>query len=156
MLGGQSNYDWQLWCFFMDHFCYLCFLFVMFSHLFIAPLWSAPGIGLTSWLSCLWYFIVFLSLSHMVSKVRCGAWLYRFLIVASFSKLLSSLTACRRVGPQTLWRFWLKDLSIDEMVGAWCLLGFDCWISFAQVFSCMYCWVTIFVLYPFCISVCMY
>ena len=34
--------------------------------------------------------------------------------------LLSSLIACRWVGLQTLWRFRLKDLSIDEMVGAWC------------------------------------
>ena len=33
--------------------------------------------------------------------------------------LLSSLIACRWVG-QTLWRIGLKDLSIDEMVGAWC------------------------------------
>ena len=34
--------------------------------------------------------------------------------------LLSSLIACRWVRLQTLWRFWLKDLSIDVMVGAWC------------------------------------
>ena len=47
----------------------------------------------------------------------------------------------RWVGIQTLWRLWLKDLSIDEMVGAWCFgclsgpPGFTCWISFAPVFS---------------------
>ena len=34
--------------------------------------------------------------------------------------LLPSLFACRWVGLQTLWRLSLKDLSIDEMVGAWC------------------------------------
>ena len=34
--------------------------------------------------------------------------------------LLSSLIACRWVGLQTLWWFRLKDLSVDEMVGAWC------------------------------------
>ena len=34
--------------------------------------------------SCLWCFIVFLSLSHVVSWVRCGTWLYRFLIFAPF------------------------------------------------------------------------
>ena len=33
--------------------------------------------------------------------------------------LLSSLIARRWVGLQTLWRFRLKDLSIDEMVGVW-------------------------------------
>ena len=30
----------------MDHFCYLCFVFVMLSSLFIAALWSAAGKGL--------------------------------------------------------------------------------------------------------------
>ena len=34
----------------MDHFCYLCLLFVMLSRLFIAALWSPSGKGLTSWL----------------------------------------------------------------------------------------------------------
>ena len=48
--------------------------------------------------------------------------------------LLSSLIARPWVGLQTLWRFRLKDLSVDEMVGVWCfdclsgLLGFTCWI----------------------------
>ena len=34
--------------------------------------------------------------------------------------LHSSLIVHPLVGLQTLWRFWLKDLSIDDMVGAWC------------------------------------
>ena len=34
----------------MDHFRYLCFVFVMVSCLFIAALWSLAGKGLTSWL----------------------------------------------------------------------------------------------------------
>ena len=55
---------------FVDHFCYLCFLFVMLSCLFIAVLWSPGGKGLASWLSCMLCFIVFLSLSHVVSMVR--------------------------------------------------------------------------------------
>ena len=68
--------------------------------------------------------------------------------------LLSSLIARRWVGLQTLWWFRLKDLSIDEMVGAWCFgclsspPGFTCWISFAVVFSFIYCWVLIFALSP--------
>ena len=68
--------------------------------------------------------------------------------------LLSSLIARRWVRLQTLWWFWLKDLSIDEMVGAWCFgclsgpPGFTCWISFAPVFSFIYCWVLIFALSP--------
>ena len=66
----------------------------------------------------------------------------------------------RWVGLQTLWWFWLKDLSIDEMVGAWyfgCVSGppgFTCWISFAPVFSFIYCWVLIFALSPCYILIC--
>ena len=33
----------------MDHLCYLCFVFVMFSRLLIAALWSPAWKGLTSW-----------------------------------------------------------------------------------------------------------
>ena len=68
--------------------------------------------------------------------------------------LLSSLIACQWVRLQTLWWFRLKDLSIDEMVGACCFgclsgpPGFTCWISFAPVFSLIYCWVLILALSP--------
>ena len=34
----------------MDQLCYSCVVFVMFSRLFIAALWSTAGKGLTSWL----------------------------------------------------------------------------------------------------------
>ena len=53
----------------MDHLCY--FVCVVLSRLFMAALWSPAGKGLTSWL----LFVVFncvLSLSHVVSWVRCG------------------------------------------------------------------------------------
>ena len=66
--------------------------------------------------------------------------------------LLSSLIASRWVGLQTVWRFRLKDLSIDEMVGAWCfgcLSGFTCLVSFAPVFSFINCWALIFALSHF-------
>ena len=36
-----------------------CFVFFMLSCLFIAALWSPAGKGLTSWLSCMWFFLVF-------------------------------------------------------------------------------------------------
>ena len=55
----------------MDLFCYLCLTFVMLSCLFIATLWAPAGKGLTSWLLFV-MFIVFLSLSHVLSWVRCG------------------------------------------------------------------------------------
>ena len=36
----------------MDHFCFLCLVFVMFSVLFIVALRSPAGKGLTSWRVC--------------------------------------------------------------------------------------------------------
>ena len=74
---------------------------------------------------------------------------------SGLATLLSSLIARQWVRLQILWQCLLKDLSIYEMVGAWCFgclsgpLGFTCWISFAPVFSIIYCWVLIFALSPF-------
>ena len=69
--------------FFCGSFVFLCLVVRMLLRLFIAALWSPAGKGLTSWL-LLVMFIVFLLLSHVVSWVACGTWLYRFLILASF------------------------------------------------------------------------
>ena len=44
--------------------------------------------GLCLWLSCMWCFLVFLSLSHTVSWVRCGTWLCWFQIFAFFLSLV--------------------------------------------------------------------
>ena len=55
----------------MDHLCYLCLVFAMHSHLFIAALRSPEGKGLTSWLLFM-MFIVILLLSHLESRDRCG------------------------------------------------------------------------------------
>ena len=74
--------------------------------------------------------------------------------VENAQREISSLIARRWVGLQTLWWFRLKDISIDEMVGAWCFgclsgpPGFTCWISFAPVYSLIYCWVLILALSP--------
>ena len=48
---------------------------------------------------------------------RLHAW---WSIQSLLATLLSSLIAHWWVGLQTLWRFQLKDLSIDEMLRAWC------------------------------------
>ena len=56
----------------MDHLCYLCLVFFMLSRLFIAAFWSPAGKDLTSWLLFVMCLIVILSLSHVVSWVRCG------------------------------------------------------------------------------------
>ena len=45
------------------------------------------------WLSCMRWFLVFLSLSHAVSWVGCGTWLYRFLIFPPLLTLISISTA---------------------------------------------------------------
>ena len=45
----------------MDHLCYLCLVFVMFSCLFIAALWSPAGKGLTSWLSFVMFYCAFVT-----------------------------------------------------------------------------------------------
>ena len=75
----------------MDHLCFLCLVFLMLSRLFIAALWSSAGKGLTSWL-LLVMFIVFLLLSNVVSWVRCGTLLYRFLVFAVFLTMKTSFS----------------------------------------------------------------
>ena len=82
----------------MDHLCYFCLVSVMFSRLFIAALWSSTGKGLTSWLSFVMFNCVLL-LSHVVSRVRCGTLLYRFLIFATFLTLTSVLINDCELGP---------------------------------------------------------
>ena len=56
---------------FVDLFCNLCVTLVILvlSCLFLAALQSAAGKGLASCVLC---FLVFLSLSHVVCRVRCG------------------------------------------------------------------------------------
>ena len=56
-------------CFFFGSFLLfmLHVVVAMLSFLFLAALWSLAGKGLTSWLSCVLCFLLFLPLSHMVS-----------------------------------------------------------------------------------------
>ena len=47
---------------FVDHLCYLCLVFVMLLHMFIAALWSPAEKRLTSWLlvvmfNCFFYHV---------------------------------------------------------------------------------------------------
>ena len=65
-------------------FCESLHLYFVLVCLFLAAVWSPAGKGLTYWLSCMWCFLFFLSLSHMVSWIRCGIWLYQFLIFPVF------------------------------------------------------------------------
>ena len=45
----------------VDHLCYLCLVIVMLLRLFIAALWSPAGKGLTSWLSFVMFYCVFVT-----------------------------------------------------------------------------------------------
>ena len=71
----------------MDDLCCLFLVFVMLSRLFIATLWSPVGKRLTSWLLFVMFNCV-MSLSHVVSWVRCSTSSYRFLIFAAFVTLV--------------------------------------------------------------------
>ena len=74
----------------MDLLCFipvLCLL-CLCVHLFICALWSPAGKGLTSWLSFVVSNCEFVTFP-LVSLVRCGTLLYRFLIFAHLLTLLS-------------------------------------------------------------------
>ena len=45
----------------MDNFCYLCFVFIMLSCLFIAAMWSPAGKGLAFWLLFVMFNCVFVT-----------------------------------------------------------------------------------------------
>ena len=80
--------------FFYGSFVFLCLVLLMLSRQFNSALWSPAGKGLTS-LLLLVMSIVFLLLSHVVSWVRCGTWLYRFWSSPSFLlKLLDFFCSC--------------------------------------------------------------
>ena len=55
-----------------DQFCYLCFVLVMFSCLFVVAMWSPAGKGLTSWLSCVhgWKFKISKILNFRKSEFK--------------------------------------------------------------------------------------
>ena len=119
---------------FLDHFCYLCIVFVMLSCLFIAALWSPDGKGLAFWLSSILRFIVFLSLSHVVSWVRCGTWLYRFLIFASLLIFIEHFESRIRFGSALSisnkkdarsFHFYCK-LVLQCIVAPWVIINYSC------------------------------
>ena len=64
----------------MDHFCYLCFVFVMLSCLFIAALWSPAGKGLTFWLLLVMFYCVFVTFP-------CGVLSQLWYLIVSISDL---------------------------------------------------------------------
>ena len=73
---------------FVDHYCVIYVLCVSWIRVcLLLPCGHLLGKGRPIG-SCVWCLIVFLSLSHVVSWVRCGTWLHRFLIFAAFLTLI--------------------------------------------------------------------
>ena len=73
-------------------FCgsFLLFVFrIILYCLFLAALWSSAGKGLSSWLSCMWRFLVFYVTSPYCGWVRCGIGLYGFLVFAFVLTLMA-------------------------------------------------------------------
>ena len=72
----------------MDLLCF-CSILCLLCHcasLLICALWSPAGKGLTSWLSFVLSYCEFVTIP-LVSWVRCGTLLYRFLIFATLLTL---------------------------------------------------------------------
>ena len=80
----------------MDHFCCLmfcvCYAFLSVHCNLVAICWERAN--LLALLLVLVMFLVFLSRSHVVSWIRCGALLYRFLIFAFLLTLQEEKTHC--------------------------------------------------------------
>ena len=75
----------------VDHLCFFClFLLCFHVRLFVDAFWSPAKKRLTSWLSFVMSNCGVVTFP-LVSWVRCGAWLYRFLILPSFSPCLDLL-----------------------------------------------------------------
>ena len=72
---------------FPDPYVKIVMLNTTLSFLCHTALWPPVGEVLTSWLSCMWCFLVYLFFSHTVSWVRYGT-LHRFLIVAFFPTVM--------------------------------------------------------------------
>ena len=68
-------------------FCSVLCLLCLCARLFICALWSPAGKGLTSWLSFVVSNCEFTTFP-LISWVRCGTWLYRFLIFAPLLTLV--------------------------------------------------------------------
>ena len=94
----RSGAEFSLVLLTVPRWCFFCQSFFVFNAcnilacLFLSILWSLAGKGLTTWLSCVWCFLVFLSFFFMVSRIRCGTWFYLFLIFAFFTLIHQSVS----------------------------------------------------------------
>ena len=93
---------WYFFCGSIMFFSVLCFyvfsvlcLLCLCAHLFICALWSPAGKGRTSWLSFVVSNCEFVTFP-LVFWVRCGTWLYRFLIFAPLLTFIWSFSFCSK------------------------------------------------------------
>ena len=84
--------------------CLLC----LCARLFICALWSPAGKGLTSWLSIVVSSCEFVTFP-LVSWIRCGTCLYRFLIFAPLFTLTLE-TRCGKYRCLHIVLFWVISL----------------------------------------------
>ena len=131
----------------MDHLCYFCLVFLcVHAHLFVDALWSPAGKWLSSWLSFVMSNGDVVTFS-LVSWVRCGTWLYRFLIFALFRTLQENnllilfvtFVSCHTVLWSPAWKGLTSWLSC-----IWCFLVFCLTVPWCPwsgvVFDCMGSW----------------
>ena len=93
----RSKAVFLLWVFYV--FSVLCLL-CLCECLFTCALWSPAGKGLTSWLSFVVSNCKFVTFP-LVSWVRCGTWLFRFLIFAPLLTLTLKIFSMTRVDTLT-------------------------------------------------------
>ena len=100
-------------------FCSVLRLLCLCACLFICALWSPAGKGLTSWLSFVVSNCEFVTFP-LVSWVRSGTWLYRFLIFAPLLtvrvNMLSSITGGPRGPGLITWIPAQFELVVKEML----------------------------------------
>ena len=88
-------------------FCSVLCLLCLCARLFLSALWSPAGKGLTSWLSFVvsnCEFVIF----PLIFWLRCGTWLYRFLIFAPLLTLEWGIT--NSYSNEVWWKsaYWLR------------------------------------------------
>ena len=109
---------------FVDHLYYSCIVLLCFcARLLMDALWSPAGKGLTSWLSVVMSYCVVVTFP-LVFWVRCGAWLYRFLIFALFLTFMF-YWAYQTLGKATkhlsTWSHFGNEFNKFNDTGAWML-----------------------------------
>ena len=86
---------------FVDFLCFFCHMFVMplYASVYLC-LWSPAGKGLSSWLSFVVSYCKCVTF-QLVYCVRCGTWLYRFLIFAPFLRYVTWMGDCKSTPKQS-------------------------------------------------------